>query len=170
MNAALPKDERIDALVEEIAQKQQQAAATAAKAIPLPDDKGLEVYGITIRPHTLAFEGLLARFSSCADVSNLDKTFAWLFMLAAPLETVYSAMRTAERCVEGRGDNDIENARIEGGARFMAAVHQWLDSTGLPRSATTELIERLNQTFELSRKLSEAAQDTNTTGALSKKN
>jgi hypothetical protein len=171
----IPKDARIDRAIEKIEQNRKAKDARSAKAVLPPDGKGLEVYGITLRRHTLAFEAMLARFSYLGDFSNLDRSFAWIYMLAAPLDEVYETLRKSERFVESLppkpSEAELSEAKIKGAACFMSAVHAWLDTSGIPSNATGEVIARLNQTFELAQEMArQQNEQVSADGVVAKKN
>lgn len=130
-------------------------AAVTANPNPV---KGLEKYGLTLRPMGLMPSAMITRIvlrRKPKEIPMEYQPFIWIFILCADLQLVYDTLDVMDE---------------DGFSKFMAIVDEWFRTTGIPQEVTTELMEAVGETFELCNKMLPKAEAEVKAGDVVKKN
>lgn len=135
--AAVMADKRVKDAVEALERKPEKDASTAVLG---GLRGGLEKYGVKLRPISLTVVGpmMVQMLSFKPSFPQAYQMTALLFILAAPLEEVYTALAVGEE---------------RGTPAFMAAASKWLESSGIPQDMSAEVVASVSETFRVAAKL-----------------
>lgn len=132
----LPDDPRISEALQKL---EASGDCGMTEAVTQPPVRGLEKYGIKLRPAGLMQSAMLARImKKKGDVASEFQPFIYIFTLAAPIAKVWESLDILDKY---------------GFAGFMANVHEWFDGSGIPVEVSSEVVKAITETFEISSKL-----------------
>jgi len=136
------EDPRVADAVSEVEHGKELAAARAITAEPL---RGIEKYGVKLRPLSLVTTGpLMARIMTFKPpVPDEYQLPVLLFLLGAPLPEVFAAM-------------DSGSKGPDGCYRFLERCFAWCSESGIPNEVGEEVATAVAETFAIAAKLTPA--------------